>query len=189
MWDQILSGVIGQATQSMNLGNANTEKYAKWLVNLAQNALVKWRVIGSSGLKCSLKLRGQAGEVIACEAPAILVCMVCNQPSCLAHALVSSDGSGVCMGCVEAMKQLRKEPGGSSQDAQTSETKEELEKKYLKVLGVERGCTKDELTTAYKTLAKKHHPDKQRNSSAKKKAHDKMVELNQAFDWLSRNSS
>jgi hypothetical protein len=187
MWDQILSGVISQATQNMNLGNVNTEKYAKWIISLAQNALVKWRVIGSSGLKCSLKLRGQAGEVISCEAPAVLVCMVCNQPTCLAHALVSSDGSGVCMGCVEAMKQFRKDP--ASPGTTGTETREELEKKYLKILGIEKGCTKEELVMAYKTLVKKHHPDKQRNSSAKKKAHDRMVELNQAFDWLNRNLS
>ena len=113
--------------------------------------------------------------------------MVCNQPTCLAHALVSSDGSGVCMGCVEAMKQLKRDPAAAGQSSPPTETREELEKKYLKVLGVTRGCSKEELSQAYKTLVKKHHPDKQRNSSAKKKAHDKMVELNQAFDWLSRN--
>lgn len=184
MWDQILSGVLGQATQTLNLNNPDMERYIRWVTGLIQNALVKWKVIGSSGLKCSLKLRSAHGDVVSCEAPAILVCMVCNSPTCLAHALVTSDGTGVCMGCVEAMKTFRKGPG----DAATGhESPEELKKKYLGVLGLSEKATREEIQSAYKDLVKKHHPDKQRTSSAKKKAHDRMVELNQAFDWLNRH--
>ena len=53
---------------------------------------------------------------------------------------------------------------------------------YYEVLGVSRGCSEDELKKAYRTLAKKYHPDMNKNDP---KAEEKFKEVNEAFAVLS----
>lgn len=50
------------------------------------------------------------------------------------------------------------------------------EKDYYKILGVEKGASKEEVKKAYKTLAKKYHPDLNKESSAT----EKFKEINEA---------
>jgi len=49
--------------------------------------------------------------------------------------------------------------------------------KYFKVLGVQPGCSKEELKKAYRKLATQHHPDKGGNAEAFK-------EVSKAYDLL-----
>ncbi len=56
-----------------------------------------------------------------------------------------------------------------------------------KVLGVREGASMDEIKTAYKELAKKYHPDKYVNNPLGDLAAEKMKEINEAYDYLTKN--
>lgn len=52
---------------------------------------------------------------------------------------------------------------------------------YYEILGVGSNATKDEIKKAYRQLALKWHPDKNKNANA----HEKFIEINQAYLILS----
>jgi len=53
---------------------------------------------------------------------------------------------------------------------------------YYEVLGVARGATQDEVKSAYRKLAKEHHPD--RNPDNRAEAEEKFKELSEAYEVL-----
>ncbi len=55
-------------------------------------------------------------------------------------------------------------------------------KDYYKVLGVERSATQDEIKKAFRKLAMKYHPDKNKDN---KQAEEKFKEINEAYEVLS----
>ncbi|MEN6510928.1 MAG: DnaJ domain-containing protein, partial [Chloroherpetonaceae bacterium] len=55
-------------------------------------------------------------------------------------------------------------------------------KDYYKVLGVSKNATLEEIKAAYKELAKKYHPDKNKQDP---KAEEKFKEINEAYQVLS----
>lgn len=54
-------------------------------------------------------------------------------------------------------------------------------KDYYKLLGVERGSSKDEISKAYKKLARKYHPDLNPNN---KEAENRFKDINEAYEVL-----
>ena len=56
------------------------------------------------------------------------------------------------------------------------------ERDYYKILGVERGASKDDVRKAYRKLARKYHPD---INPGNKEAESKFKDLSVAYDVLS----
>lgn len=57
------------------------------------------------------------------------------------------------------------------------------------VLGIKEGASQDEIKKAYREMAKKYHPDQYGDNPLKELAEEKMRELNEAYDFLIKNSS
>ncbi len=55
----------------------------------------------------------------------------------------------------------------------------------LKVLELERGVTQDDIRSRYRELSKKWHPDKFQTEEEKNEAHEKFVQVQQAYERLS----
>lgn len=58
-----------------------------------------------------------------------------------------------------------------------------------KVLGVSENATKEEIRAAYLTLVKKYHPDKYTDTPLKELAGEKIKEINQAYEMLTKKPS
>ena len=59
-------------------------------------------------------------------------------------------------------------------------------KNPYEVLGITPSATNEELKTAYRTLAKKYHPDNYTDSAMASYAEEKMKEINEAYDEILR---
>ncbi|KOF56933.1 MULTISPECIES: J domain-containing protein [Clostridium] len=57
------------------------------------------------------------------------------------------------------------------------------------ILGVKEGASQEEIKKAYRELAKKYHPDQYGNNPLKDLAEQKMREINEAYDYLTKNAS
>lgn len=57
-------------------------------------------------------------------------------------------------------------------------------KDYYKILGVSRNSSEEEIKKAYRELAKKYHPDLNKDDP---KAEEKFKEINEAFEFLTKN--
>ena len=56
-----------------------------------------------------------------------------------------------------------------------------------KVLGVNEGATNEEIRAAYLSLVKKYHPDKYTDPDMKQLANEKLKEITEAYDQLTKN--
>lgn len=56
-----------------------------------------------------------------------------------------------------------------------------------KVLGVNEGASNEEIRAAYLSLVKKYHPDKYTDPDMKQLANEKLKEINEAYDQLTKN--
>ena len=57
------------------------------------------------------------------------------------------------------------------------------------VLGVKPGASEDEIKRAYRDLARKYHPDNYQNNPLADLAEEKMKEINEAYDALSKKGT
>lgn len=57
------------------------------------------------------------------------------------------------------------------------------------VLGVSRNATDEEIKKAYRDLARKYHPDNYHDNPLADLAQEKMKEINEAYDYLTKNRS
>lgn len=57
------------------------------------------------------------------------------------------------------------------------------------VLGIKQGASEAEIKAAYKELVKKYHPDKYQNNPLADLAEDKLQEINEAYDILTKKGA
>jgi len=62
-------------------------------------------------------------------------------------------------------------------------------KNPYEVLGVSQNASQDEIKAAYKELVKKYHPDRYQNNPLADLAQEKLQEINEAYDALTKNAS
>lgn len=55
------------------------------------------------------------------------------------------------------------------------------------VLGIKPGASQDEIKSAYRKLIKQYHPDQFGNNPLKDLAQDKMIQINEAYETLTKN--
>ncbi|MGF7059088.1 DnaJ domain-containing protein [Brassicibacter mesophilus] len=55
------------------------------------------------------------------------------------------------------------------------------------VLGIREGANEEEIRVAYKNLVKKYHPDQYANNPLSDLAEEKLKEINEAYDYLTKN--
>lgn len=58
-----------------------------------------------------------------------------------------------------------------------------------KVLGVNENATQEEIRAAYLQLVKKYHPDRYTDPDLKAVANEKLVEINEAYEFLTKKAS
>ena len=82
-------------------------------------------------------------------------------------------------------RNFRQGGAGSQQSHQPPQPS--IDKDYYKVLGIPLDASSKDIRKAYLNLTKKYHPDKQGQLSEdeKKKVHEKMSEINEAYEVLS----
>ncbi len=56
------------------------------------------------------------------------------------------------------------------------------------VLGIKEGASEEEIKKAYRELVKKYHPDQYQNNPLSRLAEEKLREINEAYDYLMKNS-
>ena len=64
-----------------------------------------------------------------------------------------------------------------------------MERDPYEVLGVRRDATPDEIKKAYRSLAKKYHPDNFTDPSQRARAEEKMKEINLAYDRIQKGDT
>ena len=55
------------------------------------------------------------------------------------------------------------------------------------ILGVKPGASQDEIKSAYRKLIKQYHPDQFGDNPLKNLAQEKMIEINKAYEKLTKN--
>lgn len=60
-------------------------------------------------------------------------------------------------------------------------------KNPYEVLGIREGASQDEIKQAYRELVKKYHPDRYSDNPLKDLAEEKLREVNEAYDYLTKN--
>lgn len=62
-------------------------------------------------------------------------------------------------------------------------------KNPYEVLGIKEGASQEEIKSAYKKLVKKYHPDQYANNPLSDLAQEKIKEINEAYDTLTKTQS
>jgi len=63
------------------------------------------------------------------------------------------------------------------------------ERNSYKVLGVSATASQAEITAAYRKLSKEYHPDKVKDEGLRAQAHQRFIEIQQAYSVLSKIKS
>lgn len=133
-----------------------------------------------------------ANAAMPCGHPALFRCSVCRRHSCGSHGFVGVDASCICVGCARSVFASlggNTRPGSQARRPKTppgSRPAEITVDEALRVLGVDRSTSWDEVRAAYRRLAFETHPDKFAQSGADEQAHaaERFRAVTAAFERL-----
>lgn len=184
-FETLIGHIAGRVAQGMRPDDVVTKRYMAVLTKLAEHALTKWSASSAAGIRCAVELRRKrTGVRERCGQPAAGSCVVCGKATCIDHAMVSvKDGSLMCEGCVVAVASTYASAGPQAAAEQSRER--DVSIGHLSTLGLPEGATLEQIKSAYRELAKRHHPDR-KSGDAKKRAEQRLKEINEAYSWLSR---
>jgi hypothetical protein len=201
-----------QVAQDVRTDNPTTDSYVRTIGRLMQHAS-KWSAVSASGIKCATRFKNPIGEVHPCGTAAIGACVACGQATCFSHSMISpADGQIVCYGCVGVAQKMaqkmgqdwrkQKKPPSQPRDRPSSSGPScccrypwardaecplhgmsELRCEHLETLGLDDDASWDQIRTAFKKLALKHHPDRA-TTRGKTAAEKRFKKINAAFEWL-----
>lgn len=160
----IFAPFLSKALRDAQVHDPAVASVQRWVAALVGNAN-RFYAVMKSGIRCD------------CGEPAIAACVACHRTTCLGHAYVSSSARVLCDACAEG-----KAPHVAAQPKQADESK--LRRAHLKTLGLSDPFTEAQLNAAFRKMAAKHHPDRQRDEAKKAVAQKHFVTVQQAYEWL-----
>jgi len=171
-----------------------TEVLLPWANRMGVNALARWSPIVASSIRCGLPHK--MGSPHLCANQAISGCGCCKSPVCLDHAMVAANADVICLRCVnETLKiiqeRIAKDPSRQPpksrpmHEDEASADREEDRRRHLATLGLDADDEPglEEIKLAYKSLVKKHHPDRVPESE-RKAATKRFLKIQAAYDFL-----
>lgn len=165
-WGRIAATFLN-SFQTANAGGSKVvDQLLQWGSLLARNAASRWGPYALKPMFCASP---------KCSAQALVPCAACGKPYCLAHALVSYHAEGICEPCAMEFVAMKRRRGPSP---------EELIAEALKTLRLPKSSDWEDVRVAYRAMAAKHHPDKQKTEAARAKAEKRMKEINAAYAVL-----
>ena len=156
-------------------GGRLVEQLTQWGSILSGNAMRKWGPRAVMPNECAHE---------DCELDALARCMICGQEHCLAHSFVNHEADGICFVCA-FQAGARSEPARQRRSVKQSAA--ELD--AYRVLGLRPGVSEEQIEAAYRSLARKHHPDRARDARSRKEAELNLREINLARDVLLRRAA
>jgi hypothetical protein len=155
------------------------DQLSQFATHFSRNAVQKWTRAGvPRGTQCVME---------GCEGEAVLTCMSCGQPACLAHIHLSHRAEGVCDGCVRELLKLKGKTWGADGQQGGANPREpsgaEIRAAHRK-LGVGMDVGWDKVRAAHRFMAAKYHPDRAKNEVERQKSEKVSKEINAAFEML-----
>jgi hypothetical protein len=177
----------------LSTGNAEADRYVRYVSKMVEQILTRWTSVGASGVKCHVAQHSEDGEK-KCKSVAIGGCMACGSPVCIDHAFVSLRGV-VCFVCADEVigkhnpdaKTDRGRPFGFV-DPYENESSEDTRQRHLRTLGLVETADEEAIKAAYRHLAKRYHPDRSPESE-RESCSKKLRGINEAYEWLTKKRS
>ena len=166
-WGRLAAAFMGGVHVAVGGGREVVDQLGHWGSLLAQNAVRSWSPYAELPRFCSHQ---------GCDAQGIVPCAVCKRLSCMAHCLVNHYAEGVCETCMLRLMRAASAP--------PKPDKSKLIAAAFRALGLEQGASWERIHAEYRQLAVKHHPDRAKTASAKKKAEARMRRINDAYAVL-----
>lgn len=149
----------------------------QWVSSVQRNGLVKWAPVMAARLPCSCFRHAPGGGVMRCPKTALAPCLVCREVVCLEHAVIAPNADVCCVRCIDAMaeRSLREQAQGAPPPWYTRDPRpargapppadppgvhEAERERCLRLLGLERGASAEELHRVFRRVSAKLHPDR-----------------------------
>jgi hypothetical protein len=120
-----------------------------------------------------------------CHAQAVVFCLSCKKPVCLAHVHLSHRGEGVCDDCVASL--LPAEDRSRRQQQAAPRTDEDAKVRWaLRVMKLKRSATEREITLRFRKLMAENHPDHAKNEAQRRRREKTTAEITEAYHLLKK---